>query len=75
MGVERAVTRWYAQRQLLLDEITLLEAKIAVPSTLVNGADADSLETREETAAMLQQLASARERLHTLGPCPKPMMG
>ena len=29
MGVERAVTRWYVQRQLLLDEIAALQAKLA----------------------------------------------
>lgn len=75
MGVERAITRWYAQRQLLLDEISLLEAKIVPPSTNVEGDDVRSIETREETVAVLRQLARAREKLLTLGPCPKPMMG
>ncbi len=28
MGVERAVTRWYLQRQIILDEIATLQAKI-----------------------------------------------
>ena len=28
MGVERAVTRWYALRQSLLDEIAALEAQL-----------------------------------------------
>ena len=67
MGVERAVTRWYVQRQLLLDEITLLETKIA-PSSTDNGAIPQQAET-------LQKLAQAQEKLHLLGSCPRPMMG
>lgn len=69
MGVERAVTRWYVQRQLLLDEIALLETKIA-PSSIDEGATPQQTDT-----AMLQALAQAQEKLHTLGACPRPMMG
>ena len=67
MGVERAVTRWYVQRQLLLDEITLLETKIAPVST-----DTGAISQQAET---LQKLAQAQEKLRLLGACPRPMMG
>ena len=67
MGVERAVTRWYVQRQLLLDEITQLETKIA-PSPTDDGATSLQAETQ-------QKLVQAREKLRVLGACPRPMMG
>ena len=69
MGVERAVTRWYMQRQLLLDEITLLETKIA-PSSTDDGATPQQVDTD-----ILQKLAQAQEKLRILGTCPRPMMG
>lgn len=69
MGVERAVTRWYVQRQLLLDEITLLETKIA-PSSTDDGASPQQPDTD-----ILQKLAHAQEKLRVLGACPRPMMG
>ena len=72
MGVERAVTRWYTQRQLLLDEIASLEAKLA-PSLTDEGAA-----PKQENTNLKEQkerLAKTRERLRLLGPCPKPMMG
>ncbi len=69
MGVERAVTRWYVQRQLLLDEITLLMAKIASPST-----DGDAT-PQQVDSDMPQKLAQVQEKLRVLGPCPRPMMG
>ncbi len=69
MGVERAVTRWYVQRQLLLDEITLLETKIALSST-DDGATASQVDSD-----ILQKLAQAQEKLRVLGACPRPMMG
>ncbi len=67
MGVERAVTRWYVQRQLLLDEILLLETKIA-PSSTDDGAISQQGE-------LLQKLAQVQEKLCVLGNCPRPMMG
>ncbi len=67
MGVERAVTRWYVQRQLLLDEITQLETKTA-PSSTDDGATPPQAEA-------LQKLAQTREKLRLLGACPRPMMG
>ena len=69
MGVERAVTRWYVQRQLLLDEITLLETKIA-PSLVDDGATSQQVNTD-----ILQKLAQTQEKLRILGACPRPMMG
>ncbi len=69
MGVERAVTRWYVHRQLLLDEIAALETKSA-PSSFEGGALVQQVDT--ET---LQKLAQAQEKLRLLGSCPRPMMG
>ncbi len=69
MGVERAVTRWYVQRQAILYEIASLETKLA--QIEAQGQEAKS----EEQAHAEQQLAIAQEKLRALGPCPKPMMG
>ncbi len=69
MGVERAVTRWYVQRQAYLDEIASLEARLAQMQT--EGQEPASKE-REEIE---QRLANLQARLRALGPCPKPMMG
>jgi hypothetical protein len=69
MGVERAVTRWYVQRQALLYEIAELEAKLQPP-----GVDAQQTES-EETAALKRHISEALEKLRLMGSCPKPMMG
>jgi len=69
MGVERAVTRWYVQRQLLLNEIALLETKAALSSI------DESAALQQMDSAILQKLAQVQEKLRTLGPCPRPMMG
>lgn len=69
MGVERAVTRWYVQRQVLLNEIAELEAKLQPP-----GVDAQQTES-EEMAALKRQIAEAMVKLRLMGSCPKPMMG
>jgi hypothetical protein len=74
VGVERAVTRWYALRQVLVEEIARLEAQLtSVPD------QGDACPTGDGEAvsveALHEQLARARERLRLLGPCPKPMMG
>ena len=71
MGVERAVTRWYVQRQSLLDELASLEAKLAQMQAEGQGREPES----KERANIEQQLASVKVKLRTLGPCPKPMMG
>lgn len=68
MGVERAVTRWYVQRQLLLEEIAALEAKLQ-PTR--ENAQPQS----EEQKTLKRQIAEAQEKLRLMGSCPKPMMG
>ena len=69
MGVERAVTRWYVQRQLLLDEIATLETQMASSS-----ADDDATLSNID-GDVVQKLAQAQKKLRVLGSCPKPMMG
>ena len=69
MGVERAVTRWYVQRQLLLDEIAALEAKLQAA-----GENAQPSPV-EEQGTLKRQIAEAQEKLRLRGSCPKPMMG
>jgi hypothetical protein len=76
MGVERSVVRWYAQRQVILSEITSLESQLqqmSVPLPQVGGQADAAPDTK--SAELLLQLAKAREKLSLLGPCPKPMMG
>lgn len=64
MGVERAVSCWYARRQLVLQRIVLLEATLAQSDT-----------SAEDQASARIALAKAQKELHFLGPCPRPMMG
>lgn len=71
MGVERAVTRWYVQRQVLLYEIAELEAKLQPQGA---GAQQPAKESAE-SAARKRQIAEAQEKLRLMGSCPKPMMG
>jgi replication initiation and membrane attachment protein DnaB len=83
VGVERAVTRWYVQRQVLLNEIASLQAKLAnqqsqpaareeqIPDDTGTEAKAEA-ETR---ADIERKHADAQKRLLALGPCPKTMMG
>ena len=66
MGVERAVTRWYALRQILVEEIARLEGALAFTS------DSDGEVVSVET--LREQLTRAQVRLRFLGPCPKSMM-
>jgi hypothetical protein len=76
MGVERSVTYWYIQRQTILNEIALFEAQLkqmSVPISLANVQA--SIIPDSKSAELLLQLAKAREKLSSLGPCPKPMMG
>jgi hypothetical protein len=72
MGVERAVTRWYVQRQRLLMEIAALERSL---SELTAEAARSSAPPSSRIAQQRARLEAARERLRLLGPCPKPMMG
>ena len=72
MGVERAVTRWYVQRQALLEEVARLEAQLAsVSPDRQQSEDAPV----QEDADVVQHLVQAQMKLRLLGPCPKPMMG
>jgi hypothetical protein len=72
MGVERAVTRWYALRQCLVEEIAALEAQLAQTQVQAQQhADVPLVAGTE----ISRQLAVARTKLHDLGPCPKVMMG
>ena len=75
MGVERAVTRWYLQRQTILDEIATLEAKLASDKQTQEQKQGAGNSSEQVDAEIRQQLAKAQEKLRTLGPCPKPMMG
>lgn len=74
MGVERAVTRWYAIRQCLLDEIAALEAQL---NQRQNQEQAQQHAGEPPVAGMeiSRQLAAARTKLRDLVPCPKVMMG
>ena len=73
MGVERAVTRWYARRQLLLDEIASLEERLRqVPPAESEGTQPTEL---AEQVTLQHQLSAAQEKLRGLGDCPRPMMG
>ena len=69
MGVERAVTRWYAQRQVLIYEIASLEAKLTEMQQ--EGQAAGS----KDRIAVDEQLAIAQAKLRTSGSCPRPIMG
>lgn len=68
MGVERAVTRWYLRRQEIQRDIDALQTRLEQPTS-------EEGQSSPERAAIEQQLAEARARLLSLGPCPKPMMG
>lgn len=72
MGVERAVTRWYVQRQTLLEEIARLETQLASVSAENRQNENESV---QEDTDVVQQLVQAQMKLLLLGPCPKPMMG
>jgi hypothetical protein len=72
MGVERAVMRWYAQRQLIELQIAQLNARLIA---LEVDSAANAQEVEPEVKQELQQaLAKAREQLLLLGPCPQSSM-
>ena len=75
MGVERAVTRWYLQRQSILNEIATLEAELAKDTQAQEQKQGPDNNSEQVDAEIRQQLANAQQKLRTLGPCPKPMMG
>ena len=69
MGIERAATRWYLQRSSYQKECSVLENKLAEMQNKPQG-----LESIERAEAE-KQLAHLLDKLHTMGPCPKAMMG
>ncbi len=75
MGVERAVTRWYLQRQSILNEIATLEAELAKDTQAQEQKQGPDNNSEQIDAEIRQQLVNAQQKLRTLGPCPKPMMG
>jgi hypothetical protein len=77
MGVERAVTRWYVRRQTILSEIALLEARLRAEASTEEHFEVDAVaeDASNEHTDVIAELAKAQEKLHLLGPCPKPMMG
>ncbi|MBE3564791.1 MAG: hypothetical protein IMW90_03590 [Thermogemmatispora sp.] len=74
MGVERAVTRWYVQRQRLLTEIASLEQAL-VEQEQGEQPPEEAEQREEQRQRLLARLEEAQARLQHLGPCPKPMMG
>lgn len=74
MGVERAVTRWYALRQYLLDEIAVLEGQLAQQQEQKQVLQS-TVEPPVVGTDISRQLAEAQAKLRNLGPCPKVMMG
>jgi len=75
MGVERSVTRWYALRQLLAEEIVRLEATLAQPPDANQDTQGASAQETVDLLSLQEQLTNAQEKLRLLGSCPQPMMG
>ncbi|GCE03605.1 hypothetical protein [Dictyobacter aurantiacus] len=80
MGVERSVTRWYIQRQLLEYELAQLESQLEPGQTQAEGEAAAPVSVPGEGGEsspeeLLQKVAMTREKLKALGHCPKPRMG
>lgn len=73
LGVERAVTRWYLQRQIILQEIATLEAALLPAASQEHESATNNVKQAAEEK--IQQLAAAQEKLRALGSCPRPMMG
>ena len=81
MGIERTITLWYLHRQMLLQELASLEAQLVqIPTDLYSevgqteiGKGASSSPT--DYVEIEKQCKRVQERLHNLGPCPRPMMG
>ena len=75
MGVERSVTRWYIQRQMILDELAQLEAQVATSQGTSETAATPVNTAQVSSEELLQKLALTQEKLKALGHCPKAMMG
>ena len=81
MGIERTVTLWYLHRQILLNELAVLEAQLVQIRATSESEVAQS--AVQEGASPLpteyveveMQYKRVQERLRNLGLCPRPMMG
>jgi hypothetical protein len=72
MGVERAVTRWYLHRQMLLNEIASIEERLRqLPPA---GQQEEQQAAQAERARLQEQLAAAQAKLRRMGDNPRPMM-
>lgn len=67
MGIERSITRWLVQRELLLSEENALKLQIEQAAT--------GSAKKSPTLEIEEALEKTQERLRLLGPCPRPMMG
>jgi hypothetical protein len=78
MAIERAVTLWYLHRQILLQELASLEAQLLQMHT-ASEYQATQSQSGEGSynppVEIAMQYKRVQERLHNLGPCPRPMMG
>jgi len=81
MGIERTVTLWYLHRQLLLNELALLEAQL-VQIHAASYSEVAQPEARKgaspspaKSVEVEKQYKRTQEMLRNLGPCPRPMMG
>jgi hypothetical protein len=81
MGIERTVTLWYLHRQILLNELAILADQLVQIRTTSDSEVVQS-EARKGTSPfpaecveIEEQYKRVQERLHNLGPCPRPMMG
>jgi hypothetical protein len=80
MGVERTVTLWYLHRQMLLSELASLEAQleaqlVQIPTALSSEEAPPEAKDGAESVEIDRQYKRVQERLRSLGPCPRPMMG
>lgn len=72
MGVERAVIRWYIQRQPIITQLIALQTQLQQLSPEGQSLASDAA---AQYASLTKQLFAAQQKLDALGPCPKPMMG
>jgi hypothetical protein len=75
MGIERSVTLWYLHRQILLNELALLEAQLVQIHTASDSGAAQPETFLPDRVEVKEQYERVQEKLRNLGPCPKPMMG
>jgi hypothetical protein len=75
MGIERSVTLWYLHRQILLNELALLEAQLIQIQAASDSGAAQSETHLLDSMEVKKQYERVQEKLRNLGPCPKPMMG